>query len=319
MSSAQVSQQPPPPLTPNNTSSMPSQLLLSHIHQHHSNSLHHQLTHPRSSPPVQPSQDYDQASNHSTLSPRSQTTPSPPAAGGSPTHSTATTGSPHSAYAPGLSPGGSGSTQDNTTTDSSHLGQSVMPLLVTPLPVGAAPPPPPPHPRLYVDGFPPPPPPPHHVPHPHPALGAYPLPRLPIAAVMLPASAPPVGVQPPNISPQPASNHLSHSAGPLAATTLLPPSHSQPKKSFCIDALLAKSQHQATGEPQPIIVDDRLAALHYARDQAELNHAFVAASNAAAAAQAAASVAGGISEQEALQRIRESREYDSPSPDGMSR
>ncbi|KAH8256248.1 hypothetical protein KR026_011728 [Drosophila bipectinata] len=319
MSSAQVSQQPPPPLTPNNTSSMPSQLLLSHIHQHHSNSLHHQLTHPRSSPPVQPSQDYDQASNHSTLSPRSQATPSPPAAGGSPTHSTATTGSPHSAYAPGLSPGGSGSTQDNTTTDSSHLGQPVMPLLVTPMPVGAAPPPPPPHPRLYVDGFPPPPPPPHHVPHPHPALGAYPLPRLPMAAVMMPASAPPVGVQPPNISPQPASNHLSHSGAPLTATTLLPPSQSQPKKSFCIDALLAKSQHQATGEPQPIIVDDRLAALHYARDQAELNHAFVAASNAAAAAQAAASVAGGISEQEALQRIRESREYDSPSPDGMSR
>lgn len=60
--------------------------------------------------------------------------------------------------------------------------------------------------------------------------------------------------------------------------------------------------------------DHRLAALHYARDQAELNHAFVAASNAAAAAAAA-----GISDHEALQRIRESREYDSPSPDGMSR
>ncbi|KAH8380676.1 hypothetical protein KR009_012330 [Drosophila setifemur] len=326
MSSAQVSQQPPPPLTASNSSnSMPSQLLLSHI-QHHSNSLHHQLSHQRSTPPQVP--EYDQSSNHSTLSPRSHITPSPPAVcggGSSPTHSTATTGSPHSAYAPGLSPGGS--TQENTPTDSSQptIPQStagVMPLLVAPLPMGAAAPPPP-HPRLYVEGFPPPPPP-HHVPHPHPALAGYPLPRLPLTAVMMPtnAGAPPVaGVQPPNISPQPAANHLSHHSGTTTSgtTTLLPPAQSQPKKSaFCIDALLAKSQHQA-GEPQPIIVDDRLAALHYARDQAELNHAFVAASNAAAAAQAAASVAGGISEQEAMQRIRDSREYDSPSPDGMSR
>ncbi|KAH8300458.1 hypothetical protein KR018_006843 [Drosophila ironensis] len=328
MSSAQVSQQPPPPpLTPNSGNSMPSQLLLSHLqhqHQHHASSLHHpQLNHQRSSPVAATagaSQDYDQSSNHSTLSPRSQpATPSPPPPGASPTHSTATTGSPHSAYAPGLSPGGSGSTQDNAIGESStHPGQGsagAMPLLVTPLPVGAGPPPP--HARLYVEGFPPPPPPPpHHVPHPHPALGAYPLPRLPLSAVMLPANAPPpAGVPPPNISPQPASNHLSHSGA-----TLLPPAQSQPKKSFCIDALLAKSQHQAAGEPQPIIVDDRIAALHYARDQAELNHAFVAASNAAAvAAQAAASAAGSISEQEALQRLRDSREYDSPSPDGMSR
>ncbi|XP_017073930.1 homeotic protein Sex combs reduced [Drosophila eugracilis] len=305
MSSAQVSQQPPPPplTTTSNNTSMPSQLLLSHI-QHHSTSLHHQRSHQRSSPPAQ---DYDQGSNHSTLSPRSQITPSPPAT--SPTHSAATTGSPLSAYAPGLSPGG---VQDNSQTDSGQNPQ--MPLLVAPLPVGAGPPPPHPHPRLYVEGFPPP----HHVPHPHPALGAYPLPRLPL---MMPGNAPaiPSGAPaPPPVSPQPAGNHLSHSGASMATTTLLPPAQSQPKKSFCIDALLAKSQHQ-TGEPQPIIVDDRLAALHYARDQAELNHAFVTASNAAAAAQAAASAAGGISEQEALQRIRDSREYDSPSPDGMSR
>ncbi|XP_036672096.3 NK1 transcription factor-related protein 1 [Drosophila suzukii] len=311
MSSAQVSQQPPPPpLTASNNASMPSQLLLSHI-QHHSSSLHHQpRSHQRSSPPAQ---DYDQGSNHSTLSPRSQITASPPAA--SPTHSTATTGSPLSAYAPALSPGG---VQDHSQTDSSQGSQ--MPLLVAPLPVGAGPPPPP-HPRLYVEGFPPP----HHVPHPHPALGAYPLPRLPLmmpGGAPAPGSAPPpppsgASAQPPG-SPQPVGHHLSHSGAGLATTTLLPPAQSQPKKSFCIDALLAKSQHQ-TGEPQPIIVDDRLAALHYARDQAELNHAFVTASNAAAAAQAAASAAGGISEQEALQRIRDSREYDSPSPDGMSR
>jgi len=312
MSSAQVSQQPPPPpLTASNNASMPSQLLLSHI-QHHSSSLHHQpRSHQRSSPPAQ---DYDQGSNHSTLSPRSQITASPPAA--SPTHSAATTGSPLSAYAPALSPGG---VQDHSQTDSSQGSQ--MPLLVAPLPVGAGPPPPP-HPRLYVEGFPPP----HHVPHPHPALGAYPLPRLPLmmpGGAPVPGSAPPPPpssgtAAPPPGSPQPTGHHLSHSGAGLATTTLLPPAQSQPKKSFCIDALLAKSQHQ-TGEPQPIIVDDRLAALHYARDQAELNHAFVTASNAAAAAQAAASAAGGISEQEALQRIRDSREYDSPSPDGMSR
>lgn len=307
MSSAQVSQQPPPPpLTASSSTSMPSQLLLSHI-QHHSSSLHHQRNHQRSSPPAQ---DYDQGSNQSTLSPRSQITPSPPAA--SPTHSAATTGSPVSTYTPALSPGGA---QDSSQTESGQSSQ--MPLLVAPMPVGTGPPhshPPPPHPRLYVEGFPPP----HHVPHPHPALGTYPLPRLPL---MLPANPPGVpsgAAAPPPVSPQPAANHLSHSGATMATTTLLPPAQSQPKKSFCIDALLAKSQHQS-GEPQPIIVDDRLAALHYARDQAELNHAFVTASNAAAAAQAAASAAGGISEQEALQRIRDSREYDSPSPDGMSR
>ncbi|XP_017053556.1 trithorax group protein osa [Drosophila ficusphila] len=305
MSSAQVSQQPPPPpLSTSNNSSMPSQLLLSHI-QHHSSSLHH----PRRATP--PAQDYDQGSNHSTLSPRSQISPSPPAA--SPTHSVATTGSPLSAYAPGLSPV-AGGLQDSSQTDSSQSSQ--MPLLVAPMPVGAGPPPP--HPRLYVEGFPPP----HHVPHPHPALGGYPLPRLPLmmpggAPAPAPPAAPHGAAGAPPVSPQPAGNHLNHS-GANAATTLLPPAQSQPKKSFCIDALLAKSQHQS-GEPQPIIVDDRLAALHYARDQAELNHAFVTASNAAAAAQAAASAAGGISDQEALQRIRESREYDSPSPDGMSR
>ncbi|EDW93814.1 homeobox protein Nkx-6.1 [Drosophila yakuba] len=315
MSSAQVSQQPPPPpLTASSSNSMPSQLLLSHI-QHHSSSLHqhqHQRSHQRSSPPAQ---DYDQGSNQSTLSPRSQLTPSPPAA--SPTHSAATTGSPVSTYAPALSPGAA---QDSSQTESSHSGQSQMPLLVAPMPVGTVGPPhphaAPPHPRLYVEGFPPP----HHVPHPHPALGAYPLPRLPLMMPANPPGVPSGATAPPPVSPQPAANHLSHSnATTMATTTLLPPAQSQPKKSFCIDALLAKSQHQSSGEPQPIIVDDRLAALHYARDQAELNHAFVTASNAAAAAQAAASAAGGISDQEALQRIRDSREYDSPSPDGMSR
>ncbi|KAI8040963.1 homeobox protein Hox-A13 [Drosophila gunungcola] len=325
MSSAQVSQPlPPPPLTAsnNNNSMQPSQLLLSHIqHHNHSSSLSHQRSHSsstssshqRSSPAAQ---DYDQGSNHSTLSPRSQITPSPPPAA-SPTHSAATTGSPQSAYAPGLSPSGAVAAiqeSSNSQTDSSNQS-SQMPLLVAALPMGAGPPPP--HPRLYVEGFP-------HTPHHVPHLGAYPLPRLPL---MMPGNgpappaplAPPGAGAPPPVSPQPAGNQVSHSGAAMATTTLLPPAQSQPKKSFCIDALLAKSQHQ-TGEPQPILVDDRLAALHYARDQAELNHAFVTASNAAAAAQAAASAAvGGISEQEALQRIRESREYDSPSPDGMSR
>ncbi|XP_058983505.1 uncharacterized protein LOC131804532 [Musca domestica] len=56
-------------------------------------------------------------------------------------------------------------------------------------------------------------------------------------------------------------------------------------------------------------LDDRLtaASLQYAREMS------------AAAAVAAAAASGGMSEQEALQRIHESREYDSPSPDGMSR
>jgi len=138
MSSAQVSQQPPPPpLTASSSTSMPSQLLLSHI-QHHSSSLHHQRSHQRSSPPAQ---DYDQGSNQSTLSPRSQITPSPPAA--SPTHSAATTGSPVSTYTPALSPGGA---QDSSQTESGQSSQ--MPLLVAPMPVGTGPPhshPPPPH------------------------------------------------------------------------------------------------------------------------------------------------------------------------------
>ncbi|KAH8247971.1 hypothetical protein KR032_003690 [Drosophila birchii] len=325
MSSAQVSQQPPPPpltstVVASGNSSMPSQLLLSHIHQHHSSSSSSHHLHRQRSPPA--AQDYDQSSSHSTLSPRSQShdpSPSPPAA--SPSHSTATTSSPLSAYAPGLSP--SGGVQESSPADNSQSHQIAqgMPLLVAPLPLGAAsqPPPPPPHARLYVEGFPPPPP--HHVPHPHPALGAYPLPRLPLTAVMMPGNAvPPAGAPgaaPPQLSPQPPGNHLSHS-GATMGTTLLPPAQSQPKKSFCIDALLAKSQHQA-GEPQPINVDGHLAAIHYARHQAELNHDFVAASNAAAAAHVVAAAAGGISEQEALQRIRDSREYDSPSPDGMSR
>lgn len=94
-------------------------------------------------------------------------------------------------------------------------------------------------------------------------------------------------------------------------TTASPPvttatTQSQPKKSFCIDALLAKTQSNDEvldgGVAKPL-TEDRLAAFHYARDNVELNQA----------------IAAGISEQEALQRIRESREYGTPSPDGMSR
>ncbi|TMW44046.1 hypothetical protein DOY81_010874, partial [Sarcophaga bullata] len=78
----------------------------------------------------------------------------------------------------------------------------------------------------------------------------------------------------------------------------------QPKNLFCIDALLAKNQNNS--EPQSPEVtnvkapplDDRLSmGLQYARDM----------------------TAVGMSEQEALQRLHESQEYDSPSPDGMSR
>ncbi|XP_034656917.1 homeotic protein empty spiracles [Drosophila subobscura] len=338
MSSVQVSQQPPPQTT--TALSMPSQLLLSHIaaaSQSHTISQHHtHQPHPhpqRLSPQRSSPHDYDQSSNHSTLSPRSRgsPTPSPAAVGASPTHSTATTGSPQSAYAPGLSPGRGGQEHATEQIAAGGATPSGMALLVAPIPVGCPPPqgPPPPatHPRLYVEGFAP-----HHVQHPHSALvnvnGGYPLPRLPLAAVMMPANgaAPVNGAAPPPVSsscsPQPSSNHTTSTTA-TTTTTLLPPAQSQPKKSFCIDALLAKSQHQAgEREAQPIIVDDRLAALHYAaRDQAELNHAFVAASNAAAAQAAAAHAAavGGISDHEALQRIRESREYDSPSPDGMSR
>ncbi|XP_022221745.2 homeotic protein empty spiracles [Drosophila obscura] len=330
MSSVQVSQQPPPQTT--TALSMPSQLLLSQIAAaSHSHSQHQHPHHPH--PQRLSPHDYDQSSNHSTLSPRSRgsPTPSPAAVGSSPTHSTATTGSPQSAYAPGLSPGRGGQEHATEQIAAGGATPSGMALLVAPIPVGCpppqGPPPPPTHPRLYVEGFAP-----HHVPHLHSALvnvnGGYTLPRLPLAPVMNPANgaAPMNGVAPPpetnSCSPQPSSNHTTSTTA-STTTTLLPPAQSQPKKSFCIDALLAKSQHQAgEREPQPIIVDDRLAALHYvARDQTELNHAFMAASNAAAAQAAAAHAAavGGISDHEALQRIRESREYDSPSPDGMSR
>ncbi|KAH8278237.1 hypothetical protein KR044_006227, partial [Drosophila immigrans] len=330
MSSAQVSQQPPPTTQqPPQSQSQPqpqpphiSQLLISHIA-----AAQQQQTRVTNTPPA-----YDRGSNNSnsnsnsnSTSPRSSGSHSPAAAAAaaSPTHSSATTGSPHSAYAPTHSPAaGQEATVDHQLQ--SHVAPG-MPLLVAPIPMGcqAGGPPPTHHPhaappRLYVEGsFAP-----HHVPH-HPALvnGAYPLPRLPLnaAAVMLPANAPaaPATLQgaPPHPVPIPVS-----SCSPPSTTALQQQSQSQPKKSFCIDALLAKNQHHSPSDRQPpstaeLIVDDhRLAALHYARDQAELNHAFVAASNAAAAAAAA-----GISDHEALQRIRESREYDSPSPDGMSR
>lgn len=199
-----------------------------------------------------------------------------------------------------------------------------MPLLVAPIPMGCQPGGPPPthhphahapHPRLYVEGgFPT-----HHVPHPGLVNGAYPLQRLPLTTVMLPANAQ-AALPPPPLPAVPVSIPLSSCSPPATTTTTT--AMQQPKKSFCIDALLAKNQNQSSERQLPptahsdnMIMDDhRLAALHYARDQAELNHAFVAASNAAAAAAAA-----GISDHEALQRIRESRDYDSPSPDGMSR
>ncbi|XP_034481475.1 homeotic protein empty spiracles [Drosophila innubila] len=311
MSSAQVSQPPPPQQTPHI-----SQLLISHIAAQNQGQIQRgsataaqnqaQIQRASAATPPAAVADYEQSSNNS--SPRSSGSHSPTGtalavAASSPTHSTATTGSPHSAYAP---------TTHSPEVTQPHTG---MPLQVAPIPMGcqstvaapAAPaaPPPPPHPhshsRLYVEGnFPA-----HHMPHPALVNGAYPLPRLPLAAVMLPANAPAAAPAPPVC--------ISVSSCSPPSTTSL--QQAQPKKSFCIDALLAKSQHQpSSGAADMIVEDHRLAALHYARDQAELNHAFVAASNAAAAAAAA-----GISDHEALQRIRDSREYDSPSPDGMSR
>lgn len=336
MSSAQVSQ-PPPPTTQQPSPQTPhiSQLLISHIAAQHQQHNHRGTT---TTPPA--ATDYDQSSNNSTLSPSPRSSgshsPAAAAAASSPTHSTATTGSPHSAYAPTHSPAAGQEAlgeqhqqlqhqqqQQQQLQSQSQVGTIApgMPLLVAPIPMGcqptvAAPPTHHPHAahaaahsRLYVEGnFPP-----HHMPHPALVNGAYPLPRLPLAAVMLPSNAPPAPATTSLLPPVPIP---VSSCSPPSTTSL---QQAQPKKSFCIDALLAKSQHQSS-DRQPntsmdMIVDDhRLAALHYARDQAELNHAFVAASNAAAAAAAA-----GISDHEALQRIRESREYDSPSPDGMSR
>ncbi|KAH8398411.1 hypothetical protein KR215_012202 [Drosophila sulfurigaster] len=346
MSSAQVSQPPPP--TTQQPSQQPqqlqqqqqqaphiSQLLISHI----AAAQHQQSRATTTTPPV--ANDYDQSSNNSTLSPSPRSSgshsPAAAAAAASPTHSSATTGSPHSAYAPTHSPAAA---QEAATIQEqqqqlqhhqlqsqsqSHLATG-MPLLVAPIPMGPVGAPPthhphaaPPHPRLYVEGgFAP-----HHMPHSALVNGAYPLPRLPLAAVMLPANAPQAAPATAAVPPPPLPVPIPvSSCSPPTTGTALQQAQSQPKKSFCIDALLAKNQHQqSASDRQPaaaavdMIVDDhRLAALHYARDQAELNHAFVAASNAAAAAAAA-----GISDHEALQRIRESREYDSPSPDGMSR
>ncbi|XP_061393251.1 alpha-protein kinase 1-like [Musca vetustissima] len=160
-----------------------------------------------------------------------------------------------------------------------------------------------PPPRIY-EGVPPPthmvvhptPPPPSSLPN-----GVYPMPRLPLGAVMLNGA--------PQLTPPP----------PSPTTSISPPviQQTQPKKSFCIDALLAKNQNTHDTQQSPMEtsmkqhthMDDRLtaASLQYAREMS------------AAAAAAAAAATGGMSEQEALQRIHESRDYDSPSPDGMSR
>ncbi|TMW43574.1 hypothetical protein DOY81_011346 [Sarcophaga bullata] len=115
------------------------------------------------------------------------------------------------------------------------------------------------------------------------------------------ALPPPSVGHPSSLLPQPTP---PQSTSPTASRS--PPilQQSQPKKSFCIDALLAKNQNNS--EPQSPEVtnvkapplDDRLSmGLQYARDM----------------------TAVGMSEQEALQRLHESQEYDSPSPDGMSR
>ncbi|XP_013110959.2 alpha-protein kinase 1 [Stomoxys calcitrans] len=133
--------------------------------------------------------------------------------------------------------------------------------------------------------------------------GVYPMPRLPLGTVMINNSS----------SAHSAGNGLTHlpAGAPSPTASISPPvTQTQPKKSFCIDALLAKNQgaHE-TQSPEglsikPSPLDDRLTAvgLQYAREMS-----------------AAAVAAGGMTEQEALQRIHESREYDSPSPDGMSR
>ncbi|XP_068142942.1 muscle segmentation homeobox [Drosophila tropicalis] len=353
MSSAQVS-----PAASQTTLSMPSQLLLSHIAA---------ASHTTAPPPpvvatAQSVADYDQCSQNSTLSPRSQeagSSPSPPVAlliaASSPTHSQATTGSPHSVYAANHSPS-QGSDRDLSASDNPQQQHNLhhhhhqqqpqqqqitanMPLLVAPMPMAGPPitaPGPPtglassPASRLYIEAFPTHPslPPAHHV-------SAYPLPRLPLTAIMpghgsITATAPAsVSSSPSNTTNTTTNSNSNTTTTASTTTTTTTTLQCQPKKSFCIDALLAKNQ-SADNRPtsigiingdRDIIVDDRLAALHYAssRDHVDLQNAAAHHAFVTAQAQAAAAAHAAAADHEEMQLIRDSREYDSPSPDGMSR
>ncbi|XP_065361238.1 homeobox protein Nkx-6.1 isoform X2 [Calliphora vicina] len=284
---------------------------LNHIaaaQQHHHQQQQQQQQHHNLSPPHS---DYQQDSNtRSTISPRS------PQSQLSPTRSP--TGSPHSnSNSPKpLQSTHTASEEANTqeinssTTSPLAPTSTTLPLLVQPVPLASnmhsmsqlppavaaaaslrdqrifSSPLVAQQQRLY-DSLPPPPPPVGH--------GVYPMPRLPLM-----------------MTSQNPSNPLQQLPQPLTPTSTSPSAsrsppiqqHSQPKKSFCIDALLAKNQNGSESHsPEAIsvkapLMDDRLTlGLQYARDMSAM----------------------GMSEQEALQRLHESREYDSPSPDGMSR
>ncbi|XP_014091765.3 muscle segmentation homeobox [Bactrocera oleae] len=307
MSSAQVSQ--PPTLQAQQHQQQQQQQQISHFLNHIAAAQQQQQQHQQSVSPQR--SDYQNDNNtSSTLSPRSP-------AHSSPTHSShsprsATNSPPNGGYATNTSPKPEASHHAvlHLPPTSSNTG---LPLIVAPMPALPHLPPmtattvanslrdqrifptlvnaqatlPAPQqstlatPRLY-DTFAP-----GSLPVGHAALvnGCYPMPRLPLSNVML------------------AQQNVASASPPVTTATT---TQSQPKKSFCIDALLAKTQ--SNDEPvesgaAKSLTEDRLAAFHYTRDNVELNQAFAA----------------GISEQEALQRIRESREYGTPSPDGMSR
>uniref|UniRef100_A0A1I8M948 Homeobox domain-containing protein n=1 Tax=Musca domestica TaxID=7370 RepID=A0A1I8M948_MUSDO len=303
--------------------------------QHHQQQIHNHQSDLTSSSPSH--SDYHHDSNtRSTLSPRS-----PRSVQHSPQRSTNSTPPPAHSNSNSNSP--KPLTHSNNPQEEAQQQTSLnntatpLPLLVQPVPLSNAnmhqlahnttsplnlrdqrisfPPQ-----RIYEGGIPPPVPATHlvHHPPPPPALvnGVYPMARLPLGAVMLNSS-------PNHVPPMPPNGHSQLTPPPPSPTTSISPpvihQTQQPKKSFCIDALLAKNQNTHESQQSAAVasvesmknshLDDRLtaASLQYAREMS------------AAAAAAAAAASGGMSEQEALQRIHESREYDSPSPDGMSR
>uniref|UniRef100_A0A1A9WCE5 Homeobox domain-containing protein n=1 Tax=Glossina brevipalpis TaxID=37001 RepID=A0A1A9WCE5_9MUSC len=277
---------------------------------------HQQPQHTHSSSPSH--SDYQQDSNtRSTSSPRSPRSQVSPAQSPASTHSNTNSPKPLTSQNNNLTPPTELSNSTTPSLITSHT--SSLPLLVAPVAVTTAihnitPMPPsvslrdqriftggplPGQQRLF-EGLPPPPPPPNNT---LPVgVGVYSLPRLPLSTVMLSQqnsiSQLPVTAQPPALP----------SLATTATASVSPPSipQSQPKKSFCIDALLAKNQSCTESlpvetislKPESTSFDERLVAgFQYARDLSTSS----------------------ITEQEALQRIHESRDYDSPSPDGMSR
>ncbi|XP_036336240.1 verprolin-like [Rhagoletis pomonella] len=296
MSSVQVSQ---PPTLQQQQTHQQQQQQISHFLNHIAAAQQQKL---QRNPSPQRSDCQNDNNTCSTLSPRSPVHSSPTSSSNSPRSAT---NSPPSGYVINTSP------QPESNHPGLHLpptSSAALPLIVAPIPalphlapmatttaanslrdqrifpasVTQAPQPPSAisASRLY-DAFTP-----SALPVGHPALvnGCYPMPRLPLSNVML------------------AQQNASDS--PPVTTTVT--AQSQPRKSFCIEALLAKNQNNdeaLENSASKPYTEDRLAAFHYARDNAELDQA----------------IAAGISEQETLQRIRDSREYGTPSPDGMSR